>query len=37
MLLIKGYALMGMNTLDIENHLVYTAVSTVVMAITADT
>ena len=37
MLLIKGYALMGMNTLDTENHLVYTAVSIAAVAITADT
>ena len=37
MLLIKGYVPMAMSTLDTENHLVYTAVSTVAMAITADT
>ena len=37
MLLTKGYALMDMNTLDTENHLVYTAVSTAAEAITADT
>ena len=37
MLLIKGYVLMVMNTLDIENQHVYTAVSTAAEAITADT
>ena len=37
MLLIKDYVQMGMNTLDIGNHLVFTAVSTAAVATTADT
>jgi hypothetical protein len=37
MLLIKDYVLMVMNTLDIENLLVYTVVSTAAVATTVDT
>ena len=37
MLLIKDYVLIVMNTLDIENHLVFIVVSTAAAATTADT
>ena len=37
MLLIKGYALMVMNTLDTGNQHVFTVVSTAAVATTVDT